>query len=106
MVLSMGISSVIGIIICLQSKGFSNKQILRKKWYFPVLAGVFNALQHVVIIYLVNTPLSPSLIYPSTAVGGLIVTTIVSTIVFKEKMRWWQWMGVALGATAIAVLML
>ena len=106
MVLSMGISSVIGIIICLQSKGFSNKQILRRKWYFPVLAGVFNALQHVVIIYLVSTPLSPSLIYPSTAVGGLIVTTIFSTIVFKEKMRWWQWIGVVLGAAAIAVLML
>jgi drug/metabolite transporter (DMT)-like permease len=106
MVLSMGISSVIGIIICLQSKGFSNKQILRKKWYFPVLAGVFNALQHVVIIYLVNTPLSPSLIYPSTAVGGLIVTTIFSTIVFKEKMRLWQWIGVVLGAAAIGVLTL
>ena len=106
MVLSMGLSSIIGIIICLQRKGFSNKQILRRKWYFPVLAGAFNALQHVVIIYLVSTPLSPSLIYPSTAVGGLIVTTIFSTIVFKEKMRWWQWIGVVLGAAAIGVLML
>ena len=106
MTLSMGISSVIGIIICFQSKGFEAKQILSKKWHFPVLAGGFNVLQHLIIIYLISSPLSPSLIYPSTAVGGLIVTTIFSTIVFKEKMRWWQWVGVLLGAVAIGALTL
>lgn len=50
------------------------------------------------------TALSPSLIYPVLGVGGLAVVTIFSLLVFKEKMRWWQWIGVAVGAVAVLLL--
>ena len=50
------------------------------------------------------TDLSPSLIYPVIGVGGLAVVTIVSLFIFREKMRWWQWVGVAVGAVAVALL--
>ena len=50
------------------------------------------------------TTLSPSLIYPVIGVGSLAVVTIFSLFVFKEKMHWWQWVGVAVGALAVALL--
>jgi multidrug transporter EmrE-like cation transporter len=40
------------------------------------------------------------------AVGGLAVTSIFSLVAFKEKLHWWQWVGVAVGAVAVALLSL
>jgi drug/metabolite transporter (DMT)-like permease len=33
-----------------------------------------------------------------------MVNSFFSAFVFKEKMRWWQWVGVAVGAAAVAIL--
>jgi len=37
-------------------------------------------------------------------IGSLAVTSIFSIAIFKERMNWWQWGGVVLGAIAIALL--
>ena len=45
-----------------------------------------------------------SIIYPVLAVGGLIIVTVFSKYVFKEDMRWWQWVGVIVGTLAVGIL--
>ena len=43
-------------------------------------------------------------VYPVLSIGSLMVTTFFSVFIFKEKMRWWQWIGVVVGATAVGLL--
>jgi drug/metabolite transporter (DMT)-like permease len=33
-----------------------------------------------------------------------MIVTIFSKFAFKEKLLWWQWVGVLIGAIAVAVL--
>ena len=37
-------------------------------------------------------------------IGSLSITLVFSIGIFREKMKWWQWIGVLLGAVAIALL--
>ena len=106
----MLIASGTSLCACLVLYLFSDKshscEIARSSWYFPVLSGILNALLNLFVILLATSPLSPSLIYPLLAVGSLLIITLTSFFGFKEKMRWWQWCGVLLGAVAIAILSL
>ena len=73
---------------------------------YPIAGGVGNLLLNVFVMLLATSVLSPSLVYPVIAVGGLAVVTLFSLFVFKEKMRWWQWIGIAVGAIAVGLLSL
>ncbi|MBQ7368233.1 MAG: EamA family transporter [Clostridia bacterium] len=92
------------LIVYLKSDKSDTKEIVKGSWHFPVAGGVLNAVMNLCIMLLAATSLSPSLIYPVLAIGSLSVTTVFSAFVFKEKMRWWQWVGVAVGAVAVALL--
>lgn len=80
------------------------KRAIRKSWYFPILAGISSAIVNRFILLLISTPLSPSLIYPGIAVGGLMLTVLVSVVVCKEKLIRQQWIGLAVGAIALVFL--
>ena len=67
-------------------------------------AGVSNLALNVLVMLMALTTLSPSLVYPVIGVGGLAVVTIFSLLVFKEKMRWWQWVGIIIGMIAVLLL--
>ncbi len=99
---------IIGVGVCLvlylRDDKTDSKEILKTSWVFPVVAGVGNVLMNLAVMYMATSSLSPSLIYPVMAVGSLIVTTLFSAFVFKEKMQWWQWLGVAVGMVATGVL--
>lgn len=73
-------------------------------WWIPVVSGMCNVVLNVFVMLMALTDLSPSLIYPIIGVGSLGVTTIASLVIFKEKMCWWQWVGIGIGAIAIALL--
>ena len=67
-------------------------------------AGVSNAVLNLLVIALASSSLSPSLIYPVIAVGGLTITTLCSALLFREKLHWRQWLGVFIGIAAVTVL--
>ena len=92
------------LVMYLKSNKSDSKEIIRYSWQYPVLAGVLNAVMNLCVILLATSFLSPSMVYPVLAIGSLAVTTIFSAFVFREKMRWWQWLGVAVGAVAVALL--
>jgi drug/metabolite transporter (DMT)-like permease len=56
------------------------------------------------VILLAATSLSPSLIYPVIGVGSLAVVIMFSLFAFKEKLKWWQWLGLGIGAVATLLL--
>ena len=101
-----GIAFAVCLVLYLKSDKRDTKSILKNGWYFPVCAGAGNVLLNVCVMKLAISPLSPSLIYPFLAVGGLGITTLFSLLVFKEKLRPLQWLGFAAGALAVALLSL
>ena len=78
--------------------------MLQGSWWAPVCAGIANVVLNILVMLMALTTLSPSLVYPVIGVGGLAVVTIFSLLVFKEKMRWWQWVGIVIGMFAVLLL--
>lgn len=104
MVVATGMALLIFAALYLRSDRRDSRVIARTSWYFPAFAGVCNAMLNLLVILMATSPLSPGLIYPTLAVGGLIVVTLFSLFVFKEKMRPWQWCGVLVGVLATGIL--
>jgi drug/metabolite transporter (DMT)-like permease len=78
--------------------------IAKKSGLFPILGGVFNAMQNLLVILLATTALDPSLIYPVLAIGFLAVSSIGAKLLFGERLSLRQWVGIALGGAAVALL--
>lgn len=83
-----------------------SRVLVRRAWFWPVLAGVSNLVMNFFLMRLSNSELSPSLVYPAVAVLPLAAITLISCFAFGEKLRWWQWIGVVLGAFATVLLSL
>ena len=104
MLFATGISALLYLVVYLKSDRSDTPTMLKTSWWVPVCAGVCNLILNVLVMLMAVTDLSPSLIYPVIGVGSLAVVTIFSLLIFKEKMRWWQWVGVAVGAVAVVLL--
>lgn len=104
MLFATGMSALAYLFIYLKSDKRDTPIMLKTSWWYPVCAGVCNLVLNVFVMLMALTSLSPSLIYPVIGVGGLAVVTVFSLFVFKEKMSWWQWVGVAVGAIATVLL--
>jgi drug/metabolite transporter (DMT)-like permease len=106
MVIGTGFAAIVFLVKYLCGNHSEFKTILKSTGYMPMLSGVFNFALNLFVILMATTALSPSLIYPVMSVGSLALVTVASLFLFKEKMKWWQWLGVALGAAAVAILSL
>ncbi len=104
MLFATGFSALVYLFVYLRSDKSDTPILFKTSWWTPVGAGVCNLILNAMVMLMAVTDLSPSLIYPVIGVGGLAIVTIFSLLVFKEKMRWWQWLGVAVGAVAVVLL--
>lgn len=78
----------------------------KKQGVFPLLAGACNFLYNFVVLVLVTTEISSNLLFPFLGVGTLIMVTLSSRILFKEKITALQWFGIVAGITAVFLLSL
>jgi len=106
MFFAMIIAVIVCLVICLKVRPEAPAEVLKKTGFLPVASGALNMIVNLMVILLAATALSPSLIYPTTGVGGLALTSVASRFLFKEKLSARQWIGVAVGAAAIALLSL
>ena len=106
MFFATGFSALTYLFIYLRSERKDSLVMLKTSWWVPICAGICNVILNVFVIILALTNLSPSLIYPVIGIGGLAIVTIFSIFIFKEKMHWWQWLGVGIGAIATVLLSL
>ena len=104
MAFAMLFSVAVGVILYLKSDRRDTRSIVKTSWYYPFLSGAFNVVFNLLVMLMATTTLSPSLIYPVISVGALAVTTLFSTLVFKEKLNKKQWVGLSLGVIAVALL--
>ena len=80
------------------------KRAVKQSWVFPALSGISSAGSNLFILLLVKCQMSPVILYPGIAVGGLIITTLIAFFGFREKLRPQQWAGIAFGAVALVLL--
>lgn len=106
MIIAMSVAVAVCFVLYLRSDKSESKEIFKKVGIFPIVAGIANVLQNSATLYLIapERGLPLSTLYAVLGVCGLMVTTLFSAFVFKEKMRWWQWIGVAVGMVATAIL--
>ena len=77
---------------------------LRRGWYGPLLAGMSSAVANVSTLQMIKRQMSSTVIYPGIAVGGLMITTLISLIFFRERLSVTAWLGLAIGAVALVLL--
>lgn len=86
-----------------RKKNTLTRTALTKSFYLPIVAGLGSTLFN--LLLMITLPLLPSsVIYPAIAVGSVIVTTLFSALVCKERLRMLQWLGLTLGCVALALL--
>ena len=104
MVCALFVSVIFTLILYLRSDKSDSKVIVKTSMAFPILTGVCNVLLNLFVILLATSPIPPSVVYPVIAVGGLSITSICSLVIFREKLRIWQWFGIAIGAASVVLL--
>lgn len=88
----------------LKEEKYCWKDAFKTAWCFPGLAGFSSVFSNIFILLMIKFQLSPVIIYPTIAVGGLMLTVIISLIFFKEKLSPLQWCGMAVGSVALVLL--
>ncbi len=68
----------------------------RKQISFALLSGATFAVPHVANLYLAGA-LPSAVFFPIINTGGLILTLLAATLLFKEKLTRLQWLGIVLG---------
>ena len=106
MVFALFFAVLTNLLLWIRSDKMGDKQILKKLGVLPIAAGAGNFLLNLFVILLAATTLSPAIIYPVIGVGSLMVTMLFTVGVLKEKLKWWQWIGISIGAIAILLLSL
>lgn len=104
MLFATGFSALVYSVVFLKSDKSDATTLLKTSWWTPVCAGVCNLILNILVMLMALTTLSPNLIYPVIGVGSIAIVIVFSLLVFKEKMKWWQWIGVIVGIIAIALL--
>ena len=72
--------------------------------FLPIVAGVSSAVINVLVLKLLSSEIPESVFFPIIGVGGIILTTLFSVGVYKERLSPLRWSGLAVGLVAIVLL--
>ncbi len=67
-----------------------------KQIVFALISGAVFAVPHVANLYLAGA-MPSAVFFPIINTGGLILTLLAATVLFKERLTRLQWLGIALG---------
>lgn len=104
MVFAMGIGLIAFAVMYLAGDKTHSAVLLKQLGWLPVAHGITNFGLNLFVIWLATSEISPSLIYPVISVGGIAVGSLASVVLFKERLKPWQWVGIAVGAVAVVLL--
>ena len=104
MFFAMSIALIAFTCAYLKSDKTHTRVMVKETGWIPLLAGIANFLLNLFVIFLATSNLPPSLVYPVISVGGLAVSSLASSLLFKERLYPWQWAGMVLGALSVVFL--
>jgi drug/metabolite transporter (DMT)-like permease len=97
-------SAIFCLLLTLRDDKSDWRAAIKSSWVFPAIAGAGSVFCNVFILLMVKNQLSPAILYPGVAVGGLMLTVIISLLFFREKLRPMQILGLIVGAVALVLL--
>ena len=97
-------TALVCLLFAVNGKKNNWDSAIREAWWCPAITGLSGAFSNVFIFLMIRDNMSSSVIYPGIAVGGLMITTLISYSFFKERLRPLQWVGLAVGAAALVLL--
>ncbi len=104
MILALLIVSSFFFILSFVKEKPDVKPCLRSALLPMVLHGVANGVVNLFVMMLVSRGMAASIMFPVISGGGILLTTLVSVLFYKEKLLPKQYVGLLLG-TASVVLM-
>ncbi len=99
------VSNVCLIVLRKDFKPLLKSKSTLKLVFFGLLFGVFVAVNNKLNLFLSGV-LDSALFFPLINGGGLVLTTLFSIIIFKEKLTLKRWIGVLVGLVAVILLCL
>ncbi len=103
MMTAMLVVAVVSIVGAFISSKETVLPTMKKGWYFGGICGVFNGVVNLFVMLLVAM-LPVSLVMPLACGGSLLITYVLSAILFKEKLNLWQNIGFVAGLVAVVLL--
>ncbi len=97
-------SAVVCSLMALREEKSNWSDAFRRDWILPAASGASSAVCNVFVLLLIRRQMSPMIIYPGLAVGGLMFTTLVALLYFRDRLRPAQWWGLGVGAVALVLL--
>ena len=107
MLCGAGFSVIISSLLLMKKMRNHTEQkvkISKKSMVYPFIGGVSSAILNFSILRLMAFGISESIFFPTIAVGGLIITTLFSSKICKEKLMMNQWVGLGIGMIALIFL--
>ena len=105
MILAYIISMVFMLVYSLFTERKDMILSVKKGWLLAILCGAFNGIVNLLVILLLERKeLQSSVIFPTIAAGGMILTFIVSLTLYKEKMTKAQTTGFFIGVVSVILL--
>lgn len=93
-------ASLAALVYCLTSKSFKKHPVRWKSLLMGVLLGVVNLIGTSCSLRALAV-LSTGLYYPIYNIGIVLVSTLVGVLLFKERIKWIQFVGMAMAVAAI-----
>ena len=110
LVIAFGISTVISVaylgILAKKKQLKPAPQVAKIRWLLlavMVIGGISGALCNQWNLYLSGV-MDSAVFFPLFNGGGLVITTLIAVVLFKEKLSKLQWLGVAFGIASVIFL--
>lgn len=102
MFIGMGIAAVIFFMLSIRHRGYV-KPLFKSNWYVGALGGVCLGVVNYMVLVLAAT-LPSSVMFPVISAGSIVLLSIVSVVVYKEKLSVPQIFGLIIGVCSIIFL--
>lgn len=98
----LAVAVVLGIFSFSQERE-SIPKYAKKGWYFGALNGILNGITNLFVM-LLSGRMAASLMFPLISAGGIIITYVISKLVYEEKLTKRQFVGFVLGVLSVIFL--
>lgn len=106
MILALIIVSGLFWVLALTGEKSEIKPCFKKAGVFMVFTGLANAVVNQLVMTLVSRGMPASIMFPVISGGGIIFTTMVSVLFYKEKLTLKQYIGLLCGAASVVFMSL
>jgi multidrug transporter EmrE-like cation transporter len=104
MVAALMVSAIVLFIISLFTEKKDLPSNLKKGAFWYSLCGLSNGGVNLLVIVLTQRQMAPSVMFPVISAGGIVISFIISLVLYKEKFSIMQYIGLILGIASIVLL--